>query len=1210
MQRVLSWFVALSFFLCAVGQGTIALAGTTGNLSGVVLEADTGAPVAKATVTVSSPSQTASTTTDGQGRFTILSLAPDSYTVTVEKQGYDSTSVSGIEVYADQTQQLGLKARKTLQEIGHTTARANGELVRPGTTADIYSVNETVSGLSQALGGGGSMNQAFSGIATVPGVVVPAGESGWNQDVFIRGSNDDQTAYEFDGVPVNRAFDNYPGNTTSTLGQQELQVYTGGGPASTTSTGLGGMINQVIRTGTFPGEADVNFTLGSPTYDHTLNLQVLGATPNRHFTYYAGFLGSDQDFRYGDQYDDVSNPYLESPLITPPLPGVAPACVGGASGYGSVTPGYLNNAPLYADPGCYGFGPLTEFEGFDSHVTDREALGNFHFEIPHHHDVGNDDIQLLYTNSTLFTYFPDSPDNLNSLGILSNVYGDTLPVAYPTGTTFPAGTTFGESATGLAAVPYSYPGSDYQTNIPVLRDDGFTNDSSIVKLQYQKNFSSDAYFRIYGYTMYSDWLNNAPMEAAVGALVNSVPDYELSTHTKGFAAQFADQINPQNLIQLTANYTGAATTRWNNATIFNTADSPATNLVAMVGGQPVCYDAAGMAATCNPLASDPTYGTFGNPTPYAVTGTAAANGAKWIVTDPGNDGYLNTVVPQFTSYSLTDDWRPSEKWDVNAGVRLESFGYDLSSSNTPGENFWAAAIRNEACYNYTTLIFDQYALSCPSYDAHPDGVPITATNPKTGQTYTYTPIYYTNSYPLIYDPTELEPRLGATFTINPNTVIRASYGRYATPPDTASIQYLTAQPNSPGTFFQDFVAAGLASSPLHEIMPATANNYDVSLEKHLKGTDISFKVTPFFKLTQNALEDVYLDQVEQFVSDINAGTQKTDGVELEITKGDFNRNGFAAQLSYTYTDSKIRYNNVGSSSVNPIDQINDAISYYNAFTTSAPCYTPATASGPGTPLTAAQCASTPTAIQNPYYGQKAQPLLDRNGWYAPYALSPAVFGADSATYSYPHNLTLLMNYKKDRWNISPSFQVQAGEQYGEPLQTLGWDPTTCAQNQQTSNPALAGTPHAQWADWTSCGVSSGLYGPSGTLAGGTLVVPDYETGVFDAQGAFSEPTQLLGNLKISYDMSNNTKLTLLMANLINTCFGGSKEPWTVGGTGACGYGIDDYVPTSGISDFYNGTSPNDVAANGTSPLPYNLHAYQEEGVTQPFELFLTLSTKL
>ena len=32
-----------------------------------------------------------------------------------------------------------------------------------------------------------------------------------------------------------------------------------------------------------------------------------------------------------------------------------------------------------------------------------------------------------------------------------------------------------------------------------------------MKLQYQRNFSSSAFLRLYGYTYYSDWIENGPM---------------------------------------------------------------------------------------------------------------------------------------------------------------------------------------------------------------------------------------------------------------------------------------------------------------------------------------------------------------------------------------------------------------------------------------------------------------------------------------------------------------------------------------------------------------------------------------------------------------------------------------------------------------------------------------------------------------------------
>src|SRR6185503_16927509 len=270
--------------------------GTTGSIRGTVMDGS-GAPVAGAKVTASSPSQTISTTTDARGNFGFLSLAPDSYTVSVDKDGYNPISLAGVTVFADNSQTLALTATKTLTEIVKTTSRAAGNLVKPGTTSDIYSVNAATQATVAGVGGGYNLNSAYSAIYSQPGVSSYIGNYGQGQVFYIRGASYGETGYEFDGVPVNRAFDNYGGSSLSNLGQQELQVYTGGSPSSGTSATLGGYINQVIKTGTYPGFGTVNFGLGSPGFYHDLQIESGGASPNRLFSWYAGFGGYNQAYR-------------------------------------------------------------------------------------------------------------------------------------------------------------------------------------------------------------------------------------------------------------------------------------------------------------------------------------------------------------------------------------------------------------------------------------------------------------------------------------------------------------------------------------------------------------------------------------------------------------------------------------------------------------------------------------------------------------------------------------------------------------------------------------------------------------------------------------------------------------------------------------------------------------------------------------------------
>ena len=428
------FLAAITLVAIALSFAAPAVAGTTGSVNGTVLS-KAGAPIAGAKIEAASPSQTATVTSDASGRFTLLSLAPDTYTVIVSKTGFETATTSGISVFADQSQSLRISLGPALKTIATVTTRSSMDVVKPGTTSDVYSVNAAVTQAVQGVGGGGNLNNAYSAIATIPGAFVPPNQQGWDQVVYIRGGNFDQVGYEFDGVPVNRSFDNYPGGTAGTLGQQELQLYAGGGTAGESASGLAGFINQVIKTGTFPGYANVSAGIGSPTFYHTLQAEVGGATPDRLFSYYVGIGGYDQDYRYLDQFNgsnlgDVwGYPIIAYNTTALYFGGVYPEC-GSAPPAGSGLydgpnpspvynpfdlkpgqPGYAKLPPGVAqNPGCY----QTISPAYASYSTlaDRENVANFHFGIPHRHDSGRDDVQLLYNVTSLQSQFYSSPNDI------------------------------------------------------------------------------------------------------------------------------------------------------------------------------------------------------------------------------------------------------------------------------------------------------------------------------------------------------------------------------------------------------------------------------------------------------------------------------------------------------------------------------------------------------------------------------------------------------------------------------------------------------------------------------------------------------------------------------------------------------------------------------------------------------------------------------
>jgi hypothetical protein len=71
---------------------------------------------------------------------------------------------------------------------------------------------------------------------------------------------------------------------------------------------------------------------------------------------------------------------------------------------------------------------------------------------------------------------------------------------------------------------------------------------------------------------------------------------------------------------------------------------------------------------------------------------------------------------------------------------------------------------------------------------------------------------------------------------------------------------------------------------------------------------------------------------------------------------------------------------------------------------------------------------------------------------------------------------------------------------------------------------------------------------------GSLVILDTYTGKFDNIGAFTEPSQFQMHMQIGYAATSRVQYTINLQNIVDTCFGGSKEPWTISNNHACGYG--------------------------------------------------------
>ena len=1075
---------------------------------------------------------------------------------------------------------------------------------------------------------------------------VPISDAGgWGQTINLRGGDYTQTGNELDGIPINRSFDQYASSALSNLGNAEVQVYTGNQPTDAQASGLAGFVNQVIKTGTFPGFSNAEFGFGSPSFYHKFTVETGGATANRNFSYYLGFLGYNQENRWVDQFNGV---------------GIAPL-------YGSLTNYTASGCgSAHASVGCYLNGPNASivggipvgpngyvtsptYWGLVPAIADREGVANFHIGLPHPHDGLKDDVQFLYDvsqtyntpNASMGAWNSSLTDVINGTVTLPN--GTVIPndstslcpnnnaapggigTAPPLGTpalacsagvsvpfrdqyyyTGPLGTRLTTANLGQVTPSY-FAGSRagtahiFGSNVPLGQIDTETTGFAVFKAQYQHNFSSNAYGRVYGYTNYSNRIDNGAQGLGQDFVSVFSNDYLIASHTRGVGLSFADQINPQNLLSFDAGYQYSNTSRNNNLYAAGVGAAPVAYLVSSANPTAGCYDATATRVTCAnaaeyrvptvaqgppifnlvPRTGSPVLGTEGN---------LSCGGApcEYLAVNDGGTASFNTVNPAFTNASIGDSFRPIDKLTINAALRFEDYTYNLQGTNTTGNQLLTNDYNASHCVQGLTVAARDLGTTCPA-----------------GSTPTQ---LSANSPAKLNFGHIFSPRLGLTYQLEPNTVLRASYGRFTQPAETSAVQATNLQSSAPSApFYANFGFASFA----RPVEPEVSYNTDFSLEQAFPKAGLQVKVSPFLRKTVNEFVAILVDPKTNFIANINGLNRKTQGVELAVTKGDFARDGLAASLAYTYTYATTKFKvfpNGGSF----VGGANLAIQQYNSYTKfcatnpksancsqtfngqpAAPCYT--TFNGPaGTGGVAAPACGAGT-VANPYWNSQPANLLDPSAEYIPYnvSLGAGNLGIGSTSYIVPHVIAFLLNYKKGPFTITPSFQFQGGARYGSPFAAQGVAPDTCGGVLASS---VTGDPR----------YPNGSPGPGGAYnaatCAGLTVIPNPQTGHFDGIGQYVQPNLISTNLSATYDFSKKLSVNVVAANIFNRCFGGSNVPWGVGNIG-CAYA---QAGTYAANVYNPGDSIQPLAAQSYTPNLGGALQSIAAGAPLPFQLYVNL----
>ncbi|MEA2721070.1 MAG: TonB dependent receptor, partial [Candidatus Eremiobacteraeota bacterium] len=727
---------------------------------------------------------------------------------------------------------------------------------------------------------------------------------------------------------------------------------------------LAGYVNQVVKSGTFPGAGNVTAGAGSPFWYRQLSAEYGGASPTRRFTYYAGTEGDNQTFVY-ERGNEYSSRYGVGAYALAQNCGT-PQQTGGC--YHILAPNSLELGPIF-----YNANGTGQFA--------RQNVLNLHYKVPHG-DM-QDDIQLLYNVQAIESTFPETLRDMGQLGTdflhgTATIDGVTYPKctaatlgvtpcgAYqgaggvlngpslvdgfhyrdksiyngPLGTALTAGDL---AATQLVLFPNSPSGRPINGLIDPNMRPSYQQDAAIVKLQYQRNLSPRAYVRLLGYSSYTDWLQYDPLNNGVGALAlfaTASADYKLGSHTRGAALQFADQISDKHLFNAQLLYTTATTFRNNNQGGISLSTNPVaanTNTVAFLvsSANPTagtCYTATGAGGAATPKncssattsryiipatgatalapahAGDPTVGN-------AANFTCGGAPCEYFSVSNGQAAAYNTVQPRFSTLSMQDTWTPSDRLTITLGLRYDDFKYKLAdTTGGPARQFWTNYNNAYTCYDpLNKRVVGGRAAANDCAAAGLQQLAFTATSGGF------------NDYP------ELQPRIGATFTINPLNVLRFNAGKTAQAAQTAFQQYDSLSPNVfPASSATQFYPFGY-NSPQHHVYPEESYTADMSWEHQVRGSDLSWKISPFFRQSKNELTTLQLDPITNFSSSLNAGTKFVKGVELAVRKGSLDRDGWYAQLAYTYTNANITFKPLPNGTT-IVDPLNATIRQYNAYT--------------------------------------------------------------------------------------------------------------------------------------------------------------------------------------------------------------------------------------------------------------------------------------
>lgn len=269
--------------------------GASGKIRGTVTDEKTKEGLVGASITLVGTNYGAATDIDGN--FTILNLAPGTYSIRASLIGYSSTTINNIKVNEDLSTEVNFKLTSSEVQLGEVIITQDRPLVnknatnavRIGTQEDIQKL--PVRGVTAA-------------IILSPGVVSQ------NGNLYIRGSRSDEVGYYLEGASTRNVSTGVNLTTVIPEALEEFQLQAGGFTAEYGGANAG-IVRQSLKTGgqeykvSLQAETD-NFTdqytkrLGTYSYGFSNYVLTIGG-PVPGFKNIKFFVAGENEFQRDNQ---------------------------------------------------------------------------------------------------------------------------------------------------------------------------------------------------------------------------------------------------------------------------------------------------------------------------------------------------------------------------------------------------------------------------------------------------------------------------------------------------------------------------------------------------------------------------------------------------------------------------------------------------------------------------------------------------------------------------------------------------------------------------------------------------------------------------------------------------------------------------------------------------------------------------------------------